>query len=149
MTESRSFVAWDQRITVQEGIGQRNYKGFGETGWWWICSLQWWLHKCVYIYIYIHIYMWVCVYSKYIFIYINIYLYTSIYIYIYIYICTHTHIHTHIYIANFSTLLAWMESRLAIGCTGIAENLPFSQFVSREPIFTLGLSQRWERKHLG
>ena len=51
--------------------------------------------------------------------------------------------------ANSSTLLPRMESRLAVRYTGIAENLPFSRLVSREPTFTLRLSQSWDRKQLG
>ena len=49
----------------------------------------------------------------------------------------------------FYPLVPWMEGRLAAGWTGIAQNLPFSRLMNREPNFTLGISQCRGRKHLG
>ena len=118
MTESRLFVALDQRISVQEGTGQNNYKGLGETlgDYEYVLCSDGFTCVCVCVCVYIHIY-----------------------IYMYIYIC----------MTNFATLLPRMESWLAVRYTGIAENLSFSWLVSREPTFTLRLSQSWDRKHLG
>ena len=68
MTESRLFVALDQRISVQEGTGQNNYKGLGETlgdyeyvlcsdGFTCVCV-------CVCVYIHIYIYLYIYFYDK-------------------------------------------------------------------------------------